>query len=72
MLDDRVIKDSQVERSWLQHDPARAEIAPDIWRKLRAFKHGLVTTAGTIESILKRDELIRPFIEEPPGITCGR
>jgi hypothetical protein len=64
MLDDRVIKDSQVERSWLQHDPARAEIAPDIWRKLRAFKHGLVTTAGTIESILKRDELIRPFIED--------
>jgi hypothetical protein len=31
---------------------------------VRAFKRDLLATAGTIEAILKRDDLIQPFIED--------
>ena len=34
-------KDGEIERAWLIHDPARAEIPADVWRKLRSFKREL-------------------------------
>ena len=63
MLDDRVIKDGEIERAWLIHEPTRAEIAPDIWRKLRAFKRDIAVTAGIIERVLKNENLTQSLVE---------
>jgi hypothetical protein len=59
MLDDRVIKDSEIERAWLQHDPARAEIPAEQWRKLRQFKRDIAVTAGVIQNVLKNEKLAK-------------
>jgi hypothetical protein len=60
---DRVIKDSEIERAWLIHEPARAEIPAEQWRKLRAFKRDIAVTAGVIEGILKNEKLAQSLVE---------
>jgi hypothetical protein len=39
---DARVREKQVERSWLQHDPTRGKIPPEAWRALRQFKRQLV------------------------------
>ena len=53
----------EVDLAWLQHEPARAEIPAELWRKLRAFKRELLPTAGIIEAVLKKEKLARSLIE---------
>jgi hypothetical protein len=56
-------KDSQIERAWLLHEPARGEIPAEVWRGLRAFKRGLLPTAAIIEGVLKKEALAQHLIE---------
>ena len=65
MLDSKD-KEVEVERAWLQHEPARGEIPADVWRKLRALKREWSPTAAVIETVLKKEALalIEPAIRK--------
>jgi hypothetical protein len=56
-------KDSEIERAWLQHEPARGEIPADVWRKLRAMKREWLPTAALVEGILKKEQLAQSLLE---------
>jgi polyphosphate kinase len=55
------IKDSEIDRAWLMHEPERAEVPHEIYRKLRAFKReldfsGLARTRFRVSGLLEDTE----------------
>jgi hypothetical protein len=56
-------KELEIDRAWIQHAPERARIPPAVLRELRAFKRDIGLTAGTIEAVLKQDDLTQFLIE---------
>jgi len=65
-IDTDRIKENEIARAWIQHDPNRALIPFAIQRQLRAFKNTISTTAAIIEELLKNDDLtiglIKPLV----------
>jgi hypothetical protein len=47
----------EIDRAWLQHDPARNFIPTEIWRRLNAIKQELIPTAAVIEKLLRDQDL---------------
>jgi hypothetical protein len=43
-------REREVERAWLQHDPARGKIPSDAWRALRIFKRSIVPQAARVSA----------------------
>jgi hypothetical protein len=56
-MDNRV-RESQIDRSWLQHDPAQGRVPREIYRNLRTFKRTIKPIADRIEAASEEHERI--------------
>jgi hypothetical protein len=54
----------EIERAWLQHEPHRASIPPEIWRRLRVFKKEFEPTSTKIRAALQDESLLRQMVEQ--------
>lgn len=55
---DARVRESQIERGWLRHEPERARVPREIWRNLRTFKRTIAPIADRLdEAATARDYL---------------
>jgi hypothetical protein len=47
---DARVRESQIERGWLRHEPDRAKVPREVWRNLRTFKRVIAPVADRIEA----------------------
>jgi hypothetical protein len=47
---DARVRESQIERGWLAHEPDRAKVPREIWRDLRTFKRTIAPIADRLEA----------------------
>jgi hypothetical protein len=45
---DARVRERQIERAWIAHDPSRAKIPQDAWRALRNFKKQITPQAARV------------------------
>ena len=54
----------EIERAWLQHDPQRNAIPPEIWRRLRAIKRTFEPSSQKIKAALGDEEMLNSLVKE--------
>jgi len=61
-----VAVDRQVARSWLEHDPTRAKIPLEVWRKLRSIKLAPVADAihDALTDVKTTKRLVADFVKK--------
>jgi hypothetical protein len=52
----------EIERAWLQHDPARDRVPSDIWRQLRSIKREIEPTSLKIRATLQDEKLLHQLV----------
>jgi hypothetical protein len=55
---DARVRESQIERGWLAHEPERARIPREVWRNLRTFKRTIAPIADRLDvAVTDRDRI---------------
>ena len=73
---DARVRESQIERGWLAHEPERARIPREVWRQLRTFKRAIAPVAARIEAASNHRDRIAGLYEKgrrwPRQATAGQ
>jgi hypothetical protein len=60
-MDDRV-RESQIDRAWLQHAPEQGRIPKDVWRKVRTFKRTIAPIADRLDAAVQDRDRIKGLL----------
>jgi hypothetical protein len=60
-MDDRV-RELQIDRAWLQHDPDRGRIPREVWGKVRTFKRAIAPIAQRLDAASQDRDRIKTLL----------
>jgi hypothetical protein len=59
---DARVRESQIERGWLAHEPERGRIPKEVWRKVRTFKRTIAPIADRLDVAVTDRERIKGLL----------
>jgi hypothetical protein len=59
---DAGVRESQIEQGWLEHEPDRARVPYDVWRKVRTFKRTIAPIADRLDAAVQDREHIKGLL----------
>jgi hypothetical protein len=54
----------EIERAWIAHDPDRARVPPECWRRLRTFKRHIAPAAAKVTRVSADEPVLRPLVTD--------
>jgi hypothetical protein len=59
---DARVRESQIERGWLAHEPDRAKVPLEVWRKVRTFKRTIAPIADRLDAAWTDRDLLKGLL----------